>query len=222
MYLREEIQAESLVRNLPGFARFLPIAALLHGQVINIAGLARDSGVARATVDGYLTILEDTLVAFRLPGFEPRLRVRERKHPKLYLFDAGVVRALKGQLTARPAAEEIGPLFEGWVAALLRAYRDYRELFEEWSYWAPSEARATEVDFVLRRGREYLAIETTAARRWSTADLAGLRAIGALDGLARRILVCRAERRARTAEGIDVLPVAAFLEELAEDRLWPR
>ena len=72
MYLKEEIQAESLVRNLPGFARFLPVA-----------GLARDAGVARTTVDGYLGILADTHLAWLLPAFEGRLRVKERRHPKL-------------------------------------------------------------------------------------------------------------------------------------------
>ncbi len=85
LYLREEIQAEAVVRNLPGFARFLPIAALFHGQVINTAGLSRDAGVARTTVNGYVEILEDTYLVTRLPAYEAKLRVKERKHPKLYL-----------------------------------------------------------------------------------------------------------------------------------------
>ena len=83
-YLREEIQVEALVRNLPGFARFLQVAALFHGQVMNVDGVARDAGVARTTVQGYLEIIEDTLLAFRLPAFEGRLRVKEKRHPKLY------------------------------------------------------------------------------------------------------------------------------------------
>ena len=96
--LREEIRAEALVRNLPGFVCFLPIAALHHGQVVNVSGIARDSGTARTTVSGYLDILDDTLLTFRLPAFEPRLRVRERKHPKIYWTDPGLVRAVKTQL----------------------------------------------------------------------------------------------------------------------------
>ena len=90
MYLKEEIQAEALVRNLPGFARFLPTAALFHGQTLNTATLARDAGVARTTVTGYLDILEDTLVAFRLPAYVARMRVREKRHPKLYWVDTGI------------------------------------------------------------------------------------------------------------------------------------
>src|SRR5262249_34453636 len=86
-YLREEIQAEAVLRNLPGFARFLPIAGLMHGQTLNVASLARDAGVARQTVAGFVEILEDTLLATTLGAFEARLRVRERRHRKLYLFD---------------------------------------------------------------------------------------------------------------------------------------
>ena len=89
LYLREEIRAEALVRNLPGFVRFLPVAALFNGQVINVAGIARETGVARTTVHGYLDILEDTLLVFRLPAYESRPRVRERRLPKLYWVDPG-------------------------------------------------------------------------------------------------------------------------------------
>ena len=76
-YLKEEIQAEALARNLAGFSRFLPVAALFHGQTLNASALARDAGVSRMTVSGYLDILEDTLLAFRLPAYEGKLRVRE-------------------------------------------------------------------------------------------------------------------------------------------------
>ncbi len=92
-YLREEIRAEAAVRNVGGFVRFLPIAALLHGQTLSVSGIARDAGVARTTVAGYLEILEDTLLAWRLPAFESKLRVRERRRPKLYWTDPGLARA---------------------------------------------------------------------------------------------------------------------------------
>src|SRR2546422_5462626 len=95
MYLKEEVKAEALVKNLPGFARFLPISALFHGQTLSISSLARDAGVARTTVAGYLEILEDTLLVSSLPAFQGKLRVREKKHPKLYWIDPGLVRALK-------------------------------------------------------------------------------------------------------------------------------
>jgi predicted AAA+ superfamily ATPase len=163
---------------------------------------------------------EDTLLAFRLPAFQGSLRVRERKHPKLYWVDAGIVRAVRGHL-GTPSRAEIGALFEGWVANLLRIHADYGELFEEWSYWAPAEAARTEVDFVLRRGREWLAIEAKSGERVGPEDLRGLRAIGELKGLVRRILVHRGPRVMRTPEGIDVWPIDRLHRALDEGGLWP-
>ncbi len=218
-YLRDEIQAEALVRNLPGFARFLPVAALFHGQVISVAGLARDAQVARGTAQGYISVLEDTLVAYLLPAFEARLRVQERKHPKLYWVDTGLPRAIKQQL-GPPSAEERGHLFEGWLATVLRAYRDYREAFDDWAYWAPGKQASIEVDFLLRRGQKFVAIEAKSKANPSNRDLNGLRAIAELPGLVRRILVFRGERRMKSADGIEMWPVQYFLNELAADRLF--
>ncbi len=220
LYLREEIKSEALVRNLPGFARFLPIAAVFHGQVINVAGIARDAGVARTTVQGYLDILEDTLLTKRLPAYEARLRVRERKRPKLYWVDPGVVRAVKSGL-GEVVPEETGALLEGWVHTLLRTYMAERELGDELTYWAPADAKYTEVDFLLRRRADVLAIEVKATRRHDPRQLAGLRAVAELPGLARRILVHRGDRPLRTEDGIDVWPIATFVEALAERTLWP-
>lgn len=220
LYVREEIRAEALVRNLPGFLRFLPVAALFHGQVINVTGLARDAATARMTVDGYLGILQDTLLAMRLPAFEPRLRVRERRHPKLYWVDPGLVRAAKRQL-GPVGAEERGPLLEGWILTVLQAHNERSLLYDEVSYWAPLEARQTEVDFLLRRARDYLALEVKAQARFSSAQLSGLRAIADLPRLTRRILVYLGENRLRTDDGIEVWPLEFLLAELAEDRLWP-
>ena len=219
-YIREEIRAEALVRNLPGFLRFLPVAALFHGQVINISGLARDAATARTTVEGYIDILQDTLLATILPGFEARLRVRERQHPKLYWIDSGVVRAAKRQLGA-VGAEERGALLEGWILTVLRAHNAESNLFEDISYWAPAQARHTEVDFLLRRGSEYVALEVKSQTRFSTPQLAGLRAIADLERLARRILIYLGDRRLKTEDGIEVWPLGAFLEAVAGGTLWP-
>ncbi len=221
-YLREEIQAEALVRNLAGFARFLPVASLFHGQVLNAAALARDAGVSRTTVLGYLDILEDTLLSFRLAAWEGRLRVKEKRHPKLYWIDPGIARAARRRFGAL-ADEERGALFEGWVAALLSSYRAYRRLFDDWNYWAPTTAPALEVDFLLWRDDRCVAVEAKAARRLRAEHTKGLRAFrSSYKGkpAPRSILVYLGEQRLRTEDGTDVLPVRDFLDEVENDRLF--
>ena len=217
MYLREEIQAEALVRNLPGFARFLPTAALFHGQVVNIAGLAREAGVARTTVSGYLEILQDTYLVWLLPPYEAKLRVKERKHPKLYWSDPGIVRAMKRQLH-EPAAEERGALFEGWIHGLLRARQAYAGLYDELMYWAPTQG-GTEVDFLIRRGKAFVAVEVKTTANPAAPHFAGLRAIAELPGLKRRVLVHMGERAFNTPEGIEALPVMHFAHEVLAGKL---
>ena len=219
LYLREEIRAEAVVRNLGGFVRFLPIAALLHGQTLSVSGIARDAGVARSTVAGYLDVLEDTLLASRLSAFEAKLRVRERRRPKLYWTDPGLVRAAKG-LHGPLAPEERGALFEGWMHGLLRAYAEERGLFDDIHYWSPAESRV-EVDFLLRRGNDFLAIESKTGERYHTAMLRGLRAVDGLSGLTRRVLVYGGRRSFRTDDGIEIWPAVRFAAELAADTLWP-
>jgi predicted AAA+ superfamily ATPase len=218
-YLKEEIQAEALARNLAGFARFLPIAALFHAQTLNVSALARDAGVSRMTVSGYLDVLEDTLLAFRLPAYEAKLRVRERKHPKLYWIDPGLVRAVKRQLTPL-AQEERGALLEGFVAVVLKAYSEYTGLFDDFAYWSPTDAAGTEVDFLLRKGNHSLAIEVKSSPRLSGDAFRGLRAIGSLRGLRRRVLIYTGAKELRTEDGIEVWPVSKLFHAIEGSTLF--
>jgi len=89
-YLKEEIKEEGIVRNLPPFLRFLEVAGLLNGQVVNGQNIAREASIPRASVDSYFSILEDTLLGHFLPAYRPKAKVREQAHPKFYWFDAGV------------------------------------------------------------------------------------------------------------------------------------
>jgi predicted AAA+ superfamily ATPase len=218
LYLKEEIQAEALVRNLPGFSRFLPVAALFHSRNINVTNIAREAAVARTTVTGYLDILEETLLCFRLPAYDAKLRVRERKLPKWYWCDPGIVRAMK-RATGMPAPEERGALFEGMVAQLLRAYKDYRNAFDDMYYWAPSGRSGMEVDFVLVRGSELIGLEVKSGRTFAETWCKGLRAIKPLKGLKRRIVLYPHGPSMRTTDGIDVLPFNQFAHELAAGTL---
>ena len=144
--------------------------------------------------------------------------MRERKHPKLYWVDPGIVRAAKKQL-GELAREERGPLLEGWVLGCLRAHAEVEELFDEIYYWAPAQGQL-EVDFLLERGSRTLAIEVKSGRRLAPEMLSGLRAIGGLKGLARRILVYGGERKMKTPDGIDVWPPLALARALETGTLW--
>jgi predicted AAA+ superfamily ATPase len=218
LYLKEEIQAEALVRNLPGFARFLPVAALFHGQTVNVTSIAREAGVARTTVAVYLDILKETLLCFQLPAYEAKLRVRERKLPKWYWCDPGIVRVMK-RATGGLAPEERGALFEGMVAQLLRSYKDYRGLYDEIYYWAPSGRSEIEVDFLLVQGADLIAVETKSGNTFTEGWCKGLRAVAQLEGLRRRIIVYPHGPVLQTKDGIEVLPFQHFADQLADSSL---
>lgn len=215
-YLTQEIRNEAAVRGLPSFTRFLPIAALFHAQVLNVASLARDAGVPRATVQSYLEILDQTLLTFRLPAYRPRLRVKEVAHPKLYWADAGLVRAFKRSFGPLQE-EERGPLFEGWVAQTLRAMNDYRGMFDDWSYWSShGSGGAVEVDFLLRRGKHLVAVEAKAGRRFKPEMVRGLQAIASLPDVKRRVLVYGGSESWTTDDRIEVKSTPAFAALVGE------
>jgi predicted AAA+ superfamily ATPase len=218
LYLKEEIQAEALVRNLGGFARFLPLAALFHGQTVNVTTIAREAEVARTTVSAYLDILEETLLCFRLPAYETKARVRERKLPKWYWCDPGIVRAMK-RATGVVLPEERGALFEGLVAQTLRAYQDYRGICDEICYWSTAGGSRTEVDFLLIRGGEMVAVEAKSGRNFTEAWCKGLRAISQVRPVKRRIVVYPRGPVLRTQDGIDVFPFEHLAGVLAQNSL---
>jgi predicted AAA+ superfamily ATPase len=137
-YLAQEIQAEALTRNVPAFARFLDAVALSHGQLINYANVARDCGVSAKTVREYFQILDDTLLGHRLPPWRKARQRRLIETEKYYLFDAGVARALRGNLPREPGSEEFGRAFEHVLIEETRAYLSYAQLDVPLSYWRTS------------------------------------------------------------------------------------
>ena len=219
MYLKEEIKGEALVRNLPGFVRFLPIAAMLHGQSINVSNAAREAAIPRTTLNGYMEILEDTLLAFKLKSFEAKLRMRERKHPKLYWLDPGVVRAVNNRF-GEIHPEEKGALFEGFIAVLLRAYQDYKAMFDNMFYWSSASSHNLEVDFLLQKNNQYIAVEVKSADKIFKNHLKGLKAIAPLGGLKRRILIYTGTIKQKTQDGIDIWPFEVFNQSLINNTLW--
>ncbi len=215
-YLTEEIKAEALARDLPAFARFLEVAGLCHGQVVNMTAVARDSQISRHCACDFFSILEDTMLGFFLPAYYPKLRVKEQKSSKFYFIDPGIARALKKNF-GPVSVEEKGFLFEGLIAQLLRAYKDYRELYDDIYYWSSSEAKKTEVDFLLKRGGDLIAIEVKAKTQVSPQDYRGLKAISKLPAVKRRIVVYLGQTIRKTEQGVEIWPFDFFCKNLKED-----
>ena len=163
-YLKEEIQQEALVRSLDSFFRFLSVAGMMSGQLLNIANIARDVGVARSTVQGYFGILEDTLLGWYLPAYRNRAKVKEVAHAKFYLFDCGVQRALLGRHRDEPSAVETGALFESFVLNEFRALNSWRAHGAQFFYWR-TEA-GTEVDLIWKRGERATGFEIKSSTAW--------------------------------------------------------
>ncbi len=214
-YLKEEIQATALVKNLPGFARFLEVAGLYHGQAINMSAISRECQTPKKAVQNYFSILEDTLLGFFLPAYTPRLQLRERKHKKFYFIDPGLARTVRKDFGPVSHAEK-GSLFEGLIAQILRAYRDYHSLFEEMYYWSPVDSQKTEVDFLLRKREDLIAIEVKARTQVSSSECKGLKAIQKLPAVKKRILVYMGDTIRRSEDGIDIWPFDFFCQNLQE------
>lgn len=217
-YLAQEIRAEALVRSLESFTRFLEVAALANGQVTNVASLARDAAVARPTVQGYFDVLTDTLVGAWLPAWRPRAKVKEVTHPKFYLFDCGVVRALAQRLREPLDGAERGTLLETLVFQELRAHMAYTGCGGTLSYYrTPS---GTEVDFVWSRGRTSIGIEVKASRQWRSEFGRPLRELhdGGMLGACHAVYLGETPQQ----DGpVRVSPLATFLQRLADGAVLP-
>ncbi|HFE37736.1 MAG TPA: ATP-binding protein [Gammaproteobacteria bacterium] len=173
LYLKEEVQAEGIVRNTGNFSRFLESISFSHGSVLNISEVARDCEVSRKTVEGYLEILEDLLLAFRVPVFSKRAKRNLVKHEKFYYFDTGVYRSIrpKGPLD-RP--EEIeGVALEGLVAQHLRAWCAYQREMHQLYYWRTKSGK--EVDFILYGEGSFVALEVKRTAKVNNKDLSSLK-----------------------------------------------
>ncbi|HXG28754.1 MAG TPA: DUF4143 domain-containing protein [Nevskiales bacterium] len=211
LYLREEVQAEALVRDVGAFARFLEAISFSHGAQLNLAALARECEVGRKTVEGYFGILEDLLLAFRVPVFTRRARRQLVAHDKFYFFDAGVFRSLRpaGPLD-RP--EEIeGPALEGLVAQHLRAWIAYRGGEAGLYYWRTRSG--SEVDFVVYGPGVFAACEVKRAARVQPRDLRALRAFRE-DYPEAEVFLLHLGRERFAVDGILCVPCEEFLRGL--------
>ncbi len=211
LYLREEVQLEGAVRRLGNFARFLEAISFSHAAVLNLAEVARDCGVSRKTVEGYLEVLEDLLLAFRLPVFVRRARRQVTSHPKFYWFDAGVFASIRPTGPLDRAQEIAGAALEGLVAQHLRAWNDYSGSEHQLAFWRTRAG--LEVDFVVYGPSGLWAVEVKHSAVVRSNDLRGLRTFREDYPEAEALLLYRG-RETLEVDGIRCQPCESFLRQL--------
>jgi predicted AAA+ superfamily ATPase len=208
-YLREEIAAEAVVRNVPAFTEFLRTAALTSSELLNYENVARETGISAKVVRGYFEILEDTLLGERLPPWRRAATRRMVQTEKFFLFDVGVASHL-ARRSVEPGSAGYGKAFEHWVLMELQSYRRYRSPDLPLAFWRTSSG--LEVDFIV--GDMDLAIEAKSGRRVHAGDLRGLAALRSSHAVRKAVVVC-GEPEARIVDGVEILPWRMFV-----DRLW--
>jgi len=210
-YLREEIIQEGLARRLPVFSDFLRVAAIGDTEVVNMTHVARETGIAVATVRDHYAILADTLMGVFLPAFTLRPKRRTIQAPKFYFRDVGVVNHLARRGRIEPGSELFGKAFENWLFHELAVHSNYSQLHYDLSYWRLSSG--IEVDFILGPGT--VAIEAKGKSRISTGDMRGLVNFKKdFPSVKKLILVCLETRPRITEEQVHIVPYGDFARSL--------
>jgi predicted AAA+ superfamily ATPase len=201
-YLKEEIQAESLTRNVEGFARFLGTAAEWAGHHLDLAKLAQAAQIPRQSAVRYFEILEDTLIVRRAEPFTKSLSRRLVQHPKFFFFDVGVRNGLLGSFDL--GADRMGPLFEHLVFSQLAAAAAARDVEIRISSWRTEHG--AEVDFIVELEGETWAIELKASHTVPSGAFRGLRSFADHHGKKHRAVLWYLGEQAKRIDGVDVLP----------------
>ncbi len=210
-YLEEEIRQEGLTRNLSAFARFLEAASFSQGSVLNVSAVARECRVERKTVESYFSVIEDLLIAYRIPVFSRRAKRRLAAHPKFYFFDAGIYRTLRPMGPLDSPEEVEGQALETLFLQELVALNDALDLDYRIHYWRTSNGR--EVDFVLYGPRGLHAFEIKRTSRATSAMLGGLRSFLDDYPMASAYFVNMGSRRMHEGR-IEIVPVRHIIADL--------
>lgn len=215
VYLTDEIRNEGLVRNLAGFARFLDIAGLCNGEMVNLSNIARDCSIDRATVQGFYQILIDTLLGYFIYPFHKKVK-RDiiSTTPKFYLFDVGVANYLARQTVMALKASVAGKSFEHYILMELLAYIGISRKRIDVTYWRTKTG--LEVDFIL--GDADVAIEVKINEQVHQQDLKGLIAFCEEHPHARGLVVSQDKQprllKVHDRLTITILPWRDFLTQL--------
>lgn len=214
-YLQEEIASEALSRNIPAFNRFLEVAAISNGEMVNYHNIARDCGITSPTVKSYFTILEDTLIGRFIPAYRKRVKRKLIHAPKFYFFDIG----LTGHLTRRGKVEQgselFGKTFEHFISLEVIAHSSYSGKNYPISYWRTTSG--FEVDLIL--GENDVAIEIKSSSLIHTGHLKGLRAFKE-EYKGKYLIVSNDPRKRMTDDGIIIMPWQNFLDDLWANKIF--
>lgn len=213
-YLKEEIAAEALTRNVPAFARFLEVAALSNGEIVNYANIASECGVSNGTAKEYFQILCDTLIGRFMPSYVKRPKRRVIHAPKFYFFDVGVTNVLLKRGKIVPGTEYFGRALEHFVMQELIAYSHYSGIEYPVTYWR--SASGFEVDFIL--GDHQAAIEVKSAKEVQARHIRGISAFKEDYGPKRSIVVSL-DTRKRIMNTIEIIPILEFIDELWKGKI---
>lgn len=208
LYLKEEVQAEGLVRQIGDFSRFLEIASFAHASVWTTTDISRESSVKRATVDNYLQILEDLLLAFTIPVFTRRAKRKLIAHQKFYFFDVGVYRTLRPQGILDSSQEIEGFALEGLVAQHLKSWVSSQHQPHSLSFWRTQTK--LEVDFIVYGPKGFWAIEVKRSPNLGPDDVKGLQAFKEEYPEASCLFVVPGKRR-ESYRGFPIIPMEEFL-----------
>lgn len=209
LYVREEIEAEAAVRNLPPFWDFLRIVASESGEIINYQNVASDIGISSVSVKEWYRILIDTLIGFEVPPYRKTIKRKSNAASKFYLFDVGVTRKLQDLEKVEEGTKEFGRYFENYIAMEIRSWLDYNGIEEGLNYWHTIAGQ--EVDFIVK-GK--VAIEVKATYNVSSRDMKGLKALMEEGLISKYIVVSRGEYPELLDNNILILPYKEFLKEL--------
>lgn len=210
-YLREEVQQEGFARNIGAFGRFLEAASFSQGSVLNMSAVARECAVSAKVVEDYFSILEDLLIAVRLPVFTKHAKRRLIAHPKFYYFDAGVFQSIRPRGPLDATEQIHGAALETLFLQQARALNDYGGLGYRLHYWRT--AIGEEVDFVLYGERGLRAFEVKMAQNIRPDDLRGLLSFRTDFPQAKAYLLYLGNRRWHD-RGVEVLPFADCVTQL--------
>ncbi len=211
LYLHEEIQMEGLTRNVESFARFLEIISFSHATILNVANIARECAIKRKTVENYIEILEELMLAYQVPIFSKRARRELSAHPKFYLFDSGVFHTLRPKGPLDSSSEINGASLEGLVVAHLRAWSDYSAEKHAIHFWRTRSG--VEVDFIVYGPQGFWAIEVKNSQEIFNDDVKALNSFLTDYPEATAILLYRGTETVRRGK-ILCIPCELFLRGL--------